>query len=299
MSETPEIGNTDLIDSLERIGRSMDALDQALEVTFEVFSSKGLKPSIHLTQAQEKMRKRITEALDTGKRVANQLEQLNGLVHVTALITSTLESSQVIEDVMDTVVTLTGAERAYLMLYNNEKDLEVRAARNWDQESLGENEIGLSQSVVNAAIESQEPIITTNAQADERFSGKESIVIQKLRSIICLPLSLGGKLVGVLYADNRYEKALFSENLVPILTAFGTQAAIAITNAHMFGMVKQDLAVAQKMIHQLQIEIDKDRVDQQVEEITETSYFKELAEAARALRDRRRGGSKEAEDNPA
>jgi GAF domain-containing protein len=135
---------------------------------------------------------------------------------------------------------------------------------------------------------------------DERFGDKASIVVQNLRSIICIPLLLGGNVVGVLYADNRFRKEVFQYENVPILTAFGTQAAIAITNAKLFGQVKENLEEAERVIRELRIEVDQGRVSSQVDEITGTDYFKVLAETANKLRARsmnRRGdGSKEEDE---
>jgi transcriptional regulator with GAF, ATPase, and Fis domain len=274
--------------SLARAREALSQINEALAITYEAFASKGLKPSYHLGRAQSSLNEQLGVVEEASQRVIVQLERLNELVHTTALITSTLELDQVLEEVMDTVIQLTGAERAYLMLYNDSKELEVRAARNWDQKTLSGEGIGLSKSVVDAAIESGQPILTTNAQADDRFAHRESIVVQRLRSIICIPLTMAGKLAGVLYADNRYTEDVFGQDVIPILTAFGTQAAIAITNAHTFGQVREELWEAQKVIQQLRIEINQSSVDQQVSQITDTSYFKELAEAAKEMRRRKK-----------
>jgi GAF domain-containing protein len=110
--------------------------------------------------------------------------------------------------------------------------------------------------------------------------------MQQLRSIICVPLAMRGKTVGVLYMDNRFQKALFEQNIVPLLTAFGNQAAIAITNARTFSEVKSDLAEAQAEINRLQIAIDHKRLATQVGEITSTDYFQKLSEAAKSMRQR-------------
>lgn len=120
------------------------------------------------------------------------------------------------------------------------------------------------------------PIITTNAQTDERFSTQESIAINQLRSIVCIPLVMRGKTVGVLYADNRYTQALFSDAMVPLLTAFGTQAAIAISNARLFGEVKENLAEAHAEIDRLRIAVDQTKMDTQVGEIVDSDYFKKI-----------------------
>jgi GAF domain-containing protein len=46
----------------------------------------------------------------------------------------------------------------------------------------------------------------------------------------------------VLYADNRFHKGIFKPEMLQLLTAFGTQAAIAIDNARRYGDVREGLA---------------------------------------------------------
>jgi GAF domain-containing protein len=106
--------------------------------------------------------------------------------------------------------------------------------------------------------------------------------------VVCIPLSLRGRVVGVLYADNRIEQGIFSNDDVPLLTAFGTQAAIAIENARQFGRVKNDLREAQRELQSLKIQIDRQKVEEQVSEITESDYFDRLTKAARDIRQGRR-----------
>lgn len=284
---------------LEAFLRTLDFLRGTVAEQNAVFNSclkEYLRPrqrepfNAEMDPIMKAVYERVADVEQAGRRIASQFDQLDDLARIMTLMTSSLEIDLVLEDVMDTIVELTGAERAYLMLFDNQQNLEVRAARNWDQETISEEDVGLSQSVVDAAIEEDQPIVTTNAQADQRFSEKASIVMQSLRSIICVPLSLAGHPVGVLYADNRFKEGVFDEDIIPILTAFGAQAATAITNANVFGQMKERLDKARQMIQELRIQIDQKRVDEQVEEIVETGYFKQLAEAAKEARRRRREG---------
>lgn len=244
-------------------------------------------PEVTIGQLQNKyqrLRMYIDRIDKSGQRMAHQNHQLNQLIHTTALITSTLDLDKVLEEVMDTVVQLAGAERAYLMLYNAKKELIVKVARNWDQKTLDASQIGLSNSVVQTAIQQGQAIITFDAQDDNRFARQKSIVAHGLRSIICIPLTLGGQTVGVLYADNRHQIDVFSQDNIPILTAFGTQAAIAINNAREFEQVSDNLKAAKRQIAKLKIAIDRQQIDSQVEQITDTDYFQHLAQVARKLR---------------
>jgi transcriptional regulator with GAF, ATPase, and Fis domain len=276
----------ELAEHLAKMNKGTETLDTVLATLLQAFADKGVRPTPHLAAAQESLKRSIAGAEDTLGHIQSRLNMYQKLVRTTALITSSLDLDVVLDEVMDTVVHLTGAERAYLMLYDENKELKVRAARNWDQKTLSESEIGLSRSVIDAAINEAQAIITTNAQQDARFETVESIVVQKLRSIICIPLQIRGNTVGILYADNRMQRGVFQEGMVPLLTAFGAQAAIAIRNAQQFGEVKESLKEAERMIEDLRIVIDQGRVDKAVSEITDSEYFQTLAANAQNLRDR-------------
>jgi len=265
-----------LSETLDSLGRNLDNLDMVLKAMFDLYAAQGIQPTFHVTQALEKMRDRVHKAQAAGHGTLRQLDQMRELIRTSALITSSLELDQVLEEVLDTVNQLTGAERAYLMLYDAQNALQIKTARNWDKQSINETDAHFSNSIVEAAIRDGTPIITTNAQTDERFSSRSSIMVNQLRSIVCVPLTMRGKTVGVLYADNRLKQDLFSVDMVPLLTAFGTQAAIAISNARLFGEVRSNLEQAQAEIDRLRIAVDRGKLDTQVGEIVDTDYFKKI-----------------------
>lgn len=185
-----------------------------------------------------------------GQEVLTRLEQLQELVRTSALISTSLDLENVLERVLDTVIALTMAERAYLVLRDPETgDLSISAARNWDHERLRDQDFAFSHSIVQAAFVDREPIITTDAQQDERFSDAHSVVQQGLRAVLCIPLLVQTHVVGALYCDNRMTKGTFSRGSVPLLLAFGTQAAIAIEKARLH----EAALAAQKLEEELEL----------------------------------------------
>ncbi len=167
---------------------------------------------------------------------------LMALANIGQVINSSLELDEVLRIVMDNIVRLTRAERGYLMLRNENGEMVTRMARNWEQESIKPGEAATSRTIVQRVIESGEPIVTTNAQEDQRFSGQESIVALNLRSILCVPLKVKNDLIGVIYADNRIRSGIFAETERDLLVAFANQAAVAIDNARLFSSLRQTLA---------------------------------------------------------
>ncbi|MFL7870735.1 MAG: HD-GYP domain-containing protein, partial [Anaerolineales bacterium] len=112
-------------------------------------------------------------------------------------------------------------------------------ARGVDHISLEGKSFAVSRTIVKRVARSGEPVLTTNAQEDPRFDQQLSIVEHNLRSILCVPLKLKDKVIGVIYVDNRVYTGLFQASDLDMLTAFADQAAVAIDNARLFEDLQQ------------------------------------------------------------
>jgi adenylate cyclase len=180
----------------------------------------------------------IGEKIEAFQREHNNML---ALADVGQVINSSLELDEVLTIVMDNIVRLTKAERGFLMLRDEKGQMVTRMGRNWEMESINSSELTVSRSVVGRVIDTGEPLITTNAQEDQRFMGQESIVAFNLRSILCVPLKVKNDLIGVIYADNRIRTGIFAESERNLLVAFANQAAVAIENARLFSSLKRTL----------------------------------------------------------
>jgi PAS domain S-box-containing protein len=169
---------------------------------------------------------------------ARERGELDALYGICQALGSSLDLSEVLNQVMDQIIHFTGSERAFLMLVDPQTgELEFRAARNMDRETIASSAFGISRSIVKQVATSGQPIVTTNAQMDPRFKAQESVVGYNLRSILCVPLRVRGRVTGVVYTDNRIVIGLFSDRDRDLLTAFANQAAAAIENARLFQSV--------------------------------------------------------------
>ncbi|HEX5836698.1 MAG TPA: adenylate/guanylate cyclase domain-containing protein [Anaerolineales bacterium] len=181
---------------------------------------------------------RISEILIPFEQRYGHLQALAGIGQV---VNSTLEVDEVLQIVMDTIVRLMGAERGFLMLRDERGDMGIRIARNWEQESINQNEFAISRTIIQRVIDEGEAVLTTNAREDPRFGGQESIIAYNLRSILCVPLKVKSELIGVIYTDNRIRTGIFSESDRDLLLAFADQAAVSIENARLFSSLKRTL----------------------------------------------------------
>ncbi len=172
-----------------------------------------------------------------------EVQQLRALARTTELINSTLDLDLVLNDVIDTVIELTGAERGYIILKNAENgEMEFRVARNAQQRSLAPGEVLVSRSVVARVEQTQQLVVAMDASSDTELNHAVSVVDMVLRSILCVPLLRKGELTGMIYADNRMKPGLFGEREQALVQAFANQAAVAIENARLFESVRAGLA---------------------------------------------------------
>ncbi len=179
--------------------------------------------------------------------LAEAHQQLLALTQVAHAINSSLDLDTVLQLVMDHIIQLTQAERGFLMLRDETGTLRTVTARNWEQETLPAAEMAFSRSVVEQVVQSGEPVLTINAQQDPRFRQQESVALHGLRSIMCVPLKVRERLVGVIYTDNRLRSGVFTPEHQEMLLAFADQAATALENARLFSEVQRSLAAVTEL----------------------------------------------------
>jgi signal transduction histidine kinase len=172
-----------------------------------------------------------------------EAQRLAALYRVSHFLGTSLDLDDVLTQVMDAVIELTGAERGFLMLIDPDtNNLDLRAARNIERETLKRKDMEISRTVIKSVVESGEGVVTTDAQSDPRFAGHESVIFFSLKSLLCAPLMARGRATGVIYVDNRAQEGLFSTDDLALLDAFATTAAITIENARLYTQTDQALS---------------------------------------------------------
>lgn len=191
------------------------------------------------------------ERMEVERQKARKYGQFEALFNLSRALGSSLDLQTVLNQVMDAIIQLTGAERGFLMLQDDDGALSVQAARNFDQQTLGSDDFKYSRTVANQVLDSGKPILTTNAAEDPRFSGQASIVAQSLRSVMATPLLTRGRVIGVVYVDSKALAGLFREDDLTALDALSGQAAVAIENARLFDATDKQLALRVEELRQL------------------------------------------------
>ena len=183
----------------------------------------------------------------TSSEPSGGLRKLNLLLEATTLLHSQLPLDSVLGKMLDYAVSVTDADRGLLLETDAGGALKVKLARRSGGLRLPPESLTPSQTAIQLALKQKSPVITEDlAQADVDLQAAQSIVAQRLRAVVVIPLyALSraktqesmvnikcGDFLGVLYLDSR-RPAAFSRLDRQILDALAADAASILDNARL------------------------------------------------------------------
>src|ERR1035437_6638561 len=154
--------------------------------------------------------------------VGGNLGKLHAILDLARTLQSSFSVDDVLASVVDTALTITGAERGFLLL-RGEAGLETRIARHKHGHHLHDSDLRVPREVLRRALEHRRELLSMNFDplVGEDTRPQNSVADLELRSVVCVPLvrirtgqgeatsmlSTGGETVGVLYMDSRRSAA--------------------------------------------------------------------------------------------
>jgi adenylate cyclase len=162
-------------------------------------------------------------------RIAHELHRLVGQER---------DFKGILEKILDVVFNLLKADNGVIFVAEDEgRELKPLAKRH---RKATEQEVVLSDTVLQRVLQTRQAILTADAIIDSRFSTAHSIVAQGIRSAMAVPLLAKDNLKGILFIDSRQRTNAFSEKDLKILSGIASQAAIALENAEMAQRIERD-----------------------------------------------------------
>jgi len=153
-------------------------------------------------------------------------------------IVNTINKTLIIDDVLDLVlknaISLSGTERGFIVLKNDEGVLEFTLGMNSSEENLSKEEFLISQSVVDDVFITGESKFIESAQSDNSNRKSKSIFILDLQTILCAPLITSGEKIGVVYVDSKHLHKVKIKEITNMFEILAGQAATAIRNAQLY-----------------------------------------------------------------
>ena len=220
-----------------------DSITFGLDDSYEIIYRSAANAS---TDSLPHLLTRI-EHITSSEPGSGGLRKLNLLLEATTLLHSQLPLDTVLGHMLDHAVSVTDADRGLLLEADDKGALKVRLARRSGGMRLPPESLSPSQTAIQLALRRQSAVITEDlAQADMDLQAAQSIVAQRLRAVVVIPLYAmsrantdqsminikRGDFLGVLYLDSR-RPAAFSKLDRQILDALAADAASILDNARL------------------------------------------------------------------
>jgi Nif-specific regulatory protein len=177
---------------------------------------------------------RLTEA----RLPAPTIERdLSALLRVTNAIKSARHLEGLQQTLLEQIFDIVPADRGAILLGGEQMGsfvsemTRLRAAA----PETGDEPMQVSRTLVEQVQKDKVAILCNDPFVEGKLSKTESLIRAQVQSVLCLPLLVGDRLIGVLYLDSQNPDARFEKNDLELLTAIASIAAPALENAQYLG----------------------------------------------------------------
>ncbi|MBU4305286.1 MAG: GAF and ANTAR domain-containing protein [Candidatus Omnitrophica bacterium] len=177
-------------------------------------------------------------------------EQIKALSKISKAIASDLY----LEDILRLIVTVTAqlmeSNICSLMLIDEKKkEIIIRATQSISEEYNKKPPLKLGEGIAGKVIKENKPIVIKDVTKEKEYKYADIAKKEGLCSLLCVPLSVKGKIIGVL---NCYTSAPhdFTDTEIDILTTIANQAAVAIENTELIvksRVIQEELETRKKV----------------------------------------------------
>jgi Nif-specific regulatory protein len=196
-----------LVASLVTKGQVQDNVRRIVEelsAAQEVFESLGAELELSkLRKVQGKLFPFIVE--DYSRRVISE-QYLQTFSGIAELISSDLGDEHFVQNILDLVIKATNAERGALFIKST-KGMDFLAGRDIDQTTI-KDASELSHTAIKH-LEKGKILFAQDALSDPTFNIKKSVMLNQIRSLLCIPLSVSDNVIGAIYLDSRITSGIF------------------------------------------------------------------------------------------
>ena len=184
--------------------------------------------------------------------VPDQQLDVAAVVKASQALSGEILLPRLIERLMTIALQSAGADRGLLILPDKiDYRIEAEARDDGDQIVL---QYGVAagpavpESIIRYVMRTQESIILDDAAKQNLFSEDPYLGLRRQRSILCLPLIRQGTLVGLLYLENALASHVFTPERARLLELLGSQAAISLENARLYGDLREREAKVRRLV---------------------------------------------------
>lgn len=158
--------------------------------------------------------------------------QLKVIYELTQLIGTIEDRQQFLEQIMTVIFEHFQPDRGFILLNENpnERPDPIVVRHRVEPKEHSARNITVSRTIVQHVMRRSQGVLSSNAMADSRFAGGDSVQDYGIRSAMCVPIKFKDRIYGVIHIDSQIENFTYTEDQLLLLTAVGVQTGMALAN---------------------------------------------------------------------
>lgn len=199
------------------------------------------------------------ERLLTDEALKKRAQQLQIINEVTLSLTSTLELEPLLNLILDKSMELLDTEAGtFMLVLENSRELEFNVVRGPASNDLLGTRISVGSGLAGTVAQTGRPLIVNDAHDDDRWLPTiEAQTDYQTTSTLTVPLLRQNNVLGVVQLINKRNGFPFVEQDERLLTAFASQAVVALENARLLQQTDRALQDRVTELFMLQ-QLDRD-----------------------------------------
>jgi response regulator RpfG family c-di-GMP phosphodiesterase len=210
-----------------------DGVRKSTDSFVVLYSSTPQDPPIRLHGAPSALQESLLSADQA--RAERARMRLEILVSVTQNLARLRELDVLYPMVVDELLRVLPAERVALFLTTPDGTLEAKVASNANDP---EGTVEVSRTILDEVVANRICVLSADAKSEGEYDSSASIVLQDIRSVLCVPIESKADLLGAIYLDAPGRQGVFTEEDLHFVSGVASVAAVAITNAKAMDAVR-------------------------------------------------------------
>ena len=185
------------------------------------------------------------ELVEDEASLRRDYEKLRASYEVTCAIELGTSITALCNKILEVAFRLVPADRGVVLLHNDQGHLEPVSVRTGDDVDPNQ-EVVVSKTVLDTVVREKEAVLSHDASADARFQSAQSVIMQGIRSTMCVPLLHDDTVLGVMMLDSKLATHAFTEKDLALFETVASQAAVAVQNTLFAKRLEQEAVMRER-----------------------------------------------------
>ena len=215
---------------------------------FHIAFNRGLAKS-ELTELIRESSE-LVSGVNAAATVTGFNESSRIILRASAAVNSSHELNPLLDVILTQLLNAVDVERAFIFLADETKKiLKLSMSKASNKKVLTGTE-SINHRILETVFQQGDPFVSANTGMDPRLIAKSRLTTETEGILLCAPLKVSGRVLGVLYADHASPVGFLSEWTINLFAAFSNLAAMAIDNAIAHQYLIKEKSELEQYFHQ-------------------------------------------------